>query len=211
MITIIDYGAGNIKSIANMLSAIGVASRVAATAEDIGSAERLILPGVGHFDHGMANLSERGFVEALNRRVLADRVPLLGICLGAQLLTRGSKEGELPGLGWIDADTVAFDRSRMHRALKVPHMGWADTWQLRQHPLLAPMDEDARYYYVHSFHLACDHPEDAIAEARHGFDFTVGIARGNIAGFQFHPEKSHRFGMGILKAFAGWKPGEPTW
>lgn len=206
MITIVDYSVGNIKSVANMLRALGAASRISSSPDEIAQAERLILPGVGHFDHGMRELHERGLIAALSARVLEDRIPILGICLGAQLLTRSSEEGDRPGLGWIDATAVRFDSSRMDPRLCVPHMGWADTWALRTHLLFAGLPDDTRFYYVHSYHLACDAPDQAVLAARHGYDFVSGVARGNILGVQFHPEKSHRFGMQLLRNFIAWQP-----
>lgn len=215
MISIVDYGAGNIRSVLNMLRSIGARAGIATTPDEILGAERLILPGVGHFDHGMAGLEQRRLIDPLNARVIGDGVPFLGICLGAQLIARRSDEGARPGLGWIDADAVAFDRARMDRPLQVPHMGWAETWvapgaaESGAFPALiaAAIPDDARYYFVHSFHLDCDRPEAAVLRAHHGYEFAAGVARGNILGFQFHPEKSHRFGKAVLEAFVGWHPG----
>lgn len=206
MITIVDYDAGNIKSIVNMLRALGVASRISGEPGEIATAERLILPGVGHFDHGMGELCKRGLVAALERRVREDGIPILGICLGAQLLTRSSEEGTQPGLGWINGRTVRFDRARMDTSLRVPHMGWADTRALRANPLLDGAADGARFYFVHSYHIICDDPGQAILGARYGYDFTCGVQRANILGVQFHPEKSHRFGMQVLRNFAAWNP-----
>lgn len=207
MVTIIDYDAGNIRSIVNMLRTLGVKSQVSSDPTEIGAAHRLILPGVGHFDHGIKALHSRGLVGILNRRVLEDGIPILGICLGAQLFTHGSEEGREPGLGWIDAHTIAFARDKLGPALRVPHMGWADTWALRESPISSAIPPDARFYYVHSFHFACERDENAILAAHHGYDFTAGIQRHNILGLQFHPEKSHRYGMQILKSFLAWTPG----
>jgi glutamine amidotransferase len=206
VITIVDYDAGNVKSIANMLRSLGKKCCVTGDPERVAAAEKLILPGVGHFDFGMAELDRRGLVAALNRRVLEDNIPILGICLGAQLLTCGSEEGERPGLGWIEGRTVRFDRGRMDASLRVPHMGWADTHSLRDNPLNPSLPADARFYYVHSYHLVCDREQDAIFSAWHGYEFVSGVQRGNVLGVQFHPEKSHRFGMGILENFAAWTP-----
>jgi glutamine amidotransferase len=206
MVTIIDYDAGNIRSIVNMLRALGIKSQVSGDPDVIGEAERLILPGVGHFDHGMRALRSRGLLDVLNQRVVEAGIPILGICLGAQLLTQGSEEGTEPGLGWIEARTVAFDRPRLGQGLSVPHMGWADTWSLRDNPLTPGIPPDARFYYVHSYHLVCDHEENAILATHHGYDYTAAIQRANILGVQFHPEKSHRFGMNVLKSFLAWSP-----
>ncbi len=204
MITIVDYDAGNIRSIVNMLKAIGAKSHVSSDPAEIAEAEKLILPGVGHFDYGMRQLHARGLVEALNKRVVKDGVPFLGICLGAQLLTRSSEEGTETGLGWIAARTVRFDRARMGEALRVPHMGWSDVWSVRANPLLDESDASARFYHVHSFHIACDDPDQEIMRTRHGYAFTTAVGRDNILGVQFHPEKSHRFGTALLRRFAAW-------
>lgn len=210
MTAIIDYGAGNIRSVLNMLAALGHHARVVDTPEGVAAAERLILPGVGHFDHGMAGLEARGLVGPLTGRVLKDGVPFLGICLGAQLIARTSAEGVRPGLGWVDADVVAFDRARLAPDLRVPHMGWTETWVAEgadlPQPLRAAVPEDARFYFVHSYHLACDRPELAVLRARHGYEFAAGVRQGNVLGVQFHPEKSHAFGKAFLRAFLAWDP-----
>lgn len=205
MITIVDYGAGNIRSVANMLRALGVGSTTTGEACAIATADKLILPGVGHFGYGMAALNNAGLVPALGEAV--DRgVPLLGVCLGAQLLTDGSEEGGTAGLGYLAADTLAFDKSRLGADLKVPHMGWADVWAVADNPLLPRDETGARFYHVHSFHIAPREPDLALMHAHHGYDFVTGIGRGNVMGVQFHPEKSHRFGMALMKRFATWTP-----
>ena len=163
----------------------------------LADASHLILPGVGKFDYAMARLNETGLGEALDARVKAG-VPLLGICLGAQLLTRRSDEGELAGFGWIAGETVAFDRSRLPPDLKVPHIGWSDTTFRPDARLEAT---DARFYYVHSFHMVCDRPQDVLCVANHGYEFVSGIERDNVVGVQFHPEKSHRFGLALIGGF----------
>ena len=201
-ITIVDYGAGNLASIVSMLRHIGVPAEICSDPKRIREAKRLILPGVGHFDFGMTNLRSSGLADALNGRVQGDGIPLLGICLGAQLLTRRSAEGTSQGLGWIQADTIAFDRSRLGPELRIPHMGWSDTTFERSEPLFQHTPESPRFYYVHSFHLACDKPENEICWSHHGYRFAAGIRAGNVCGVQFHPEKSHRFGMQLLRNFA---------
>lgn len=202
MIGIVDYGLGNLRSIHNMLDKAGIASVISGDAEVLSAADKLLLPGVGHFRYGMEQLHASGLVDVLNRRVLDARVPVLGICLGAQLLGRHSEEGDCKGLGWIEMDTVAFDRNRLRASEKVPHMGWAETSHTA-HPLFAGQPEEPpRFYYVHSFHMRCDDAADVICEADHGYRFTSGVARGNVMGVQFHPEKSHVFGRQLLKSFA---------
>lgn len=201
MIVIVDYGLGNLRSIQNMLLRAGVTSLVSPDPGAVAEAERLILPGVGHFRYGMERLRQSGLVEPLNRRVLDAGVPTLGICLGAQLIGRRSDEGQADGLGWLEMDTVAFDRARLGVSDRVPHMSWAET-RHTSHPLFAGIAQPPRFYYVHSYHLRCDDPKDAICTAHHGYEFTSGVARGNVMGVQFHPEKSHVFGLQLLKNFA---------
>ncbi|MBC5991614.1 imidazole glycerol phosphate synthase subunit HisH [Pontibacter cellulosilyticus] len=202
MITIIDYGIGNLGSLNNMLKKASVASVITSEPEVIEGAEKLILPGVGSFDHGMHHLLNSGLLPILEKRVLQDKVPILGVCLGAQLMTRGSEEGELPGLGWIEGNTVKFDKARLPQSLKIPHMGWGDTKFLKEHKLFADIPEQPRFYYVHSYHFALESASDKLAEAKYGYDFPVAFARDNIAGVQFHPEKSHKFGLKLLYNFA---------
>lgn len=201
MITIVDYDAGNPRSIINMLQYLGHRAELTGDPERIERAERLILPGVGKFDWGMQRLREKALSEPLRGAVERRGIPMLGICLGAQLLTRGSEEGELPGFGWIPARTVAFDRARLDARLKVPHIGWADTAWNAGHRM-ALDTPDARYYYVHSFHIACDHPATELCSAVHGYRFAAGVEKDNVFGVQFHPEKSLSFGMAVLDRFA---------
>jgi len=201
MIVIIDYGMGNLGSIANMLRKIGADAVISSAAADIRKAEKLILPGVGAFDNGMKNLRDRGLLPVLQDRVLSDKVPLLGICLGMQLLTKNSEEGTLDGLGWIDARTVRFKFSE-EAALKVPHMGWNQIVASRDNPLTRNIGERPRFYFVHSYYVVCDRNEDVLTTTHYGYDFTSAVNRGNIYGVQFHPEKSHTFGMKLLKNFA---------
>lgn len=202
MIIIIDYGLGNLGSILNMMKKIGAKAAISSDPEVIGQADRLILPGVGAFDRGMEHLNERGLVPVLNRKALSDRVPVLGICLGCQLITKRSEEGTLPGLGWIDAETVRFRFDSVHGHLKIPHMGWNVARMCGQDPLVAGLDGEQRYYFVHSYHLACNDEGDALMKTSYGYEFVSAVKRGNVTGVQFHPEKSHRFGMQLLKNWA---------
>jgi imidazole glycerol-phosphate synthase subunit HisH len=199
MIHIVDYGVGNCGSIANMLSHLGIANRVSGDPADIMTAERLILPGVGAFDAGMGNLETRGLVEPLRRAVRERQTPLLGVCLGMQLLCDHSAEGSKPGLGLIKAHCLRFDPAA---AIKVPHMSWAEVDVVRPGRLLPP-GERPRFYFVHSYYVVCEQREAVVAEANHGIRFAAAIEQGMIFGVQFHPEKSHRFGMRLLEAFAG--------
>jgi glutamine amidotransferase len=203
MITILDYGMGNLGAIANMLKKIGTQAIITSNSEDIMNAGKLILPGVGAFDNAMSNLKSRGLIDILNRKVLEEKTPLLGICLGMQLLSQKSEEGNLAGLGWIDAETKKFDFTHLpsEKTLKIPHMGW-NTISIRQDsPLFDEMFPENRFYFVHSFHVVCQHPEDILTTTLYGYDFVSSVAKGNIWGVQFHPEKSHKFGMKVLKNF----------
>ena len=202
LITIIDYGCGNPASIRNMLKKAGVASVITRDAEAIRKADRIVFPGVGSFDFGAQSIVSLGIAEALTERVIGAGVPLLAICVGMQLLARRSDEGVQPGLGWIDGEVVGFDRARLSHADKVPHMGWADITLPRPHPVFEGFQEAPRFYFVHSFHMRCDRQENVAATAHHGYDFCAAVAHGNILGVQFHPEKSHRFGMHLLSNFA---------
>lgn len=200
-IVIVDYGCGNPASIANMLKKIGFRAEVSERPEDIEQADKLIFPGVGSFDFGVTRLRELGLGEALRARVLGDCVPILGICVGLQLFCRGSEEGELPGLGWIDADCVRFDSDRMGPGDKIPHMGWAELAPKNDAGLFQAAGETPRFYFVHAYHVRCDSEDIVAATARHGYDFPAAVVQGNIAGVQFHPEKSHQFGMALLDRF----------
>ena len=201
MITIVDYGTSNLGSMQNMLKKVGAASKIAATPDDLRDAEKIIVPGVGSFDAGMHKLLQSGMIPLLNAKVLAERIPTLGVCLGMQLMTAGSEEGELPGLGWIAARTLRFDQ-RSDPGLKVPHMGWNQVSTTRNSALMAEFPPEPRFYFAHSFYVSCESPEDILLEASYGAGkFTAAFQRDNLMGAQFHPEKSHRFGMTFLRNF----------
>jgi glutamine amidotransferase len=202
MIVVVDYGVGNLGSIVNMFKKIGVRAVASSEIAIIEQADKLILPGIGAFDAGMEKLNERRFVPLLNHLALKKKIPVLGLCLGLQLMTKKSEEGKLPGLGWIDAETVRyrFDPDQAH--LKVPHMGWNTLEIRRPHPLLANMEADTRFYFVHSFYVRCKELEAVIAETDYGGYFHSVVGKGNIMGAQFHPEKSHTYGLRVLKNFA---------
>lgn len=205
MITIVDYGLGNLGSIRNMLKRIGAESRISGDPGEIRTSGALILPGVGAFDHGMANLREKGLEEPLNEAARIRRRPVLGICLGMQLLTRMSEEGELPGLGWIEADTrrFRFPVEPGGPVLRVPHMGWNIVTPKPDSVLFRGMTEqENRFYFVHSYRVLCDNPLDVGGMTPYGEPFCSVIESGNILATQFHPEKSHRFGMRLLENFA---------
>ncbi len=199
MITIVDYGMGNLGSIQNMLKHIGVATTVTADLQAIGEASKIILPGVGAFDYAMTRINSTGLREVLERKALVERVPVLGICLGMQLLTRGSEEGELPGLCWIPAVTRRFPHQS---GLKVPHMGWNLVRPPTPSKLTQGFEEETRFYFVHSYYVTVVDLQNSILKTTYGIEFDSAIQHGNIYGAQFHPEKSHRFGMRLLKNFA---------
>ena len=202
MLVIVDYGVGNLTSIKNMLKKAGHREAVLSSDPDIiGQATKLILPGVGHFDYGMQQLNNSGLRQALEIQVLERKTPILGICLGAQLLTSRSDEGEEPGLGWVDAETVGFNRQEMPSNLRVPHMGWAEVNPRENHPLFEGLKDESRFYFVHSFHMVVKADENCFVKAEHGYTFCAGIHHGHILGVQFHPEKSHRYGMKLLQNF----------
>lgn len=201
MIGIINYGMGNIGSIQNMLRKIGALSKIIDAPEDIESVSKLILPGVGSFDHGMENLSKKGWVEPLSDAVLRRRIPVLGICLGMQLMTNGSEEGTLAGLGWIKAHTEKFSFP-VRSTYKIPHMGWNIVKYSQQSILFKDLGEEPRFYFVHSYHVICEDFADIAAKTPYGKDIVCSFEHDNIMGVQFHPEKSHKFGITLLRNFA---------
>jgi len=201
MIIIIDYGMGNIGSIAKMIRKVGGEAYVCTEPEGVLRAEKLILPGVGAFDNGMQRLKEKGFVEPLERTVIHEGRPLLGICLGMQLLTGRSDEGSLPGLGWLDAHTVRFHFNGSNTGLKIPHMGWNDISIKRPGVLFQDMYEDPAFYFVHSFHVVSNDNTQVLATATYGYEFVAAMQHDNIMATPFHPEKSHKYGMQVIRNF----------
>ena len=201
MITIIDYGIGNVGSIKNMLKKIGQKSMISSNINDILASEKLILPGVGAYDHGIEQLHRSNLIPTLNQKVLVDKIPILGICLGMQLFSKGSEEGSRSGLGWVEAYTKKFVFNEDVN-LPVPHMGWNNITANKESKLLKDLPNDPRFYFVHSYHLACEVKNDVLCASNYGYEFTCGIERDNVLGVQFHPEKSHKFGMQLLKNFA---------
>lgn len=193
---------GNLGSIANMLKKIGCQCIITNNLNEIQIAHKIILPGVGNFDRAMKNLKELGLIDVLNRKVLEKKIPVLGICLGMQLMAEKSEEGQLPGLGWIKADVKKFSFDEVNKHLKIPHMGWNTVQQQKDDLLFSNMYPDPRFYFVHSYHFECKKKEDILTTTFYGYHFVSAISSGNIMGVQFHPEKSHKFGMLILKKFA---------
>ena len=203
MIAIVNYGVGNLGSIQNMLKKVGSTESVITNQEeDLVRADKIILPGVGAFDKGMEKINESGLVSILNKIVVQEKKPLLGICLGMQLLTKGSEEGKLPGLGWIEAYTKRFQFPEEQSNLKVPHMGWNEITISKQHDLIKDLSMPARFYFVHSYYVECKDRQDELLACNYGINFTCAVQHENIMGVQFHAEKSHKFGMQLLKNFA---------
>jgi glutamine amidotransferase len=214
MIVIVDYGMGNLRSILTKLQRFDIDAMISADPGDIKAADRLILPGVGHFAAAMDNLNRRGLIPALNEKVVDDRTPILGICLGHQLFSKWSEEGNVAGLGWVDAQTIKFNfngsdngscidnNSCNGDGLKIPHMGWNTIRIEKPTPILEGIEDGSRYYFVHSYHVRCNDPADVIAKTAYGMDFVSILQHDNIYGIQFHPEKSHNRGINILKNFA---------
>jgi glutamine amidotransferase len=200
MITIIDYGIGNIGSIINMLTYIGVKSRATSDPDKIYNSTKLILPGVGSFDTAMHKINNiNGLKESLSHKVLKDQIPLMGICLGMQLITNSSEEGKLPGLGWIDANAKKFP---VLKRLKVPHMGWNNVRIISPNKITKNLSDKEKYYFVHSYYVSVKDQKYSLMKTKYGLDFDSGIFFENIYGFQFHPEKSNKYGMKLLKNFS---------
>ena len=199
MVGIINYGLGNLGSIQNMLKVIGEKAVISSNPEELDKCDRYILPGVGAFDAGMQKLNESGLSSYLKEKATNEKKPILGICLGMQLLGRKSEEGSLPGLGLIPFDNIRFKLENTN--LKVPHMGW-DIVDFKQDiPLLRSLEGTQRYYFVHSYHAKCDYKENILMTCDYGYVFAASVVKDNIFGVQFHPEKSHNFGMALLRNF----------
>lgn len=200
MIVVIDYGMGNLYSVAKAFRRLQVDVKISSNLDDISSAEKLILPGVGHFKRGMENLAERGLIETLNDQVLNKKIPILGICLGMQLFTKHSEEGDRDGLGWINAQTVKF-KFEDQRKFRVPHIGWNTNEAQNTSALFNNIEEDASFYFVHSYYVDCNDTDAIVTNAEYGRQFTSTVSKNNIYATQFHPEKSHDQGLALLKNF----------
>ncbi|WP_420316460.1 imidazole glycerol phosphate synthase subunit HisH [Ekhidna sp.] len=202
MITILDYGVGNLGSIKNMLKKLGYTSEIVSDKQKISLSEKFILPGVGSFDNCMVRLRNAPFFETFQKKVLQEKVNVLGICVGFQMLFDSSEEGKQPGLGWIKGKVVKFDATKLLPSLKIPHMGWTDVNIHKSSKLFSGLVEDPRFYFVHSYHAIDTVEEEAFLTCKYGYEFVCGVELGNIMGVQFHPEKSHTFGMQLLSNFA---------
>ena len=202
MIGIIDYGSGNIQAIATIYKNLNIKYQVITKPEDLEKADKLVLPGVGAFDATMQQLIDSGLKDKLNELVIDKKVPILGICVGLQVMGYGSDEGDLPGLGWIPGQVKKFDETKIELKPKLPHMGWNVINDIRNHKLFNGIDNDFGFYFVHSFYFECEKEENILTTSNYGVEFTSSIYANHIFGTQFHPEKSHGNGVQLLKNFA---------
>jgi glutamine amidotransferase len=204
VITIIDYGSGNLLSVATAFRRLGAEITVSCQPADVLAAERIVLPGVGSLADGMNRLRETGVAGALERKVVQQRTPILGICLGMQMFSRRSEEGDAPGFGWIEAETRRF-APPADSPLKVPHMGWNEVRLARPHAIVRQVPSGACFYFAHSYHVVCDDPADVLATTDFGGEFTSAVQREHVFGFQFHPEKSHELGAQLIRNFLDYR------
>jgi imidazole glycerol-phosphate synthase subunit HisH len=202
VITIIDYGLGNIQAFINMFKRLDFDVRRATNASELEGATKLILPGVGAFDHAMELLNASGMRPVLDDLVLQQHVPVLGICVGMQILADGSDEGILPGLGWIPGRVRAFKANERSANLPLPHMGWNDVQPQAERLLFVGLEKESRFYFLHSYFFECKDAQHLAANTNYGFEFSSAVSCGNVHGVQFHPEKSHHYGARLLKNFA---------
>jgi glutamine amidotransferase len=202
MITLIDYGVGNIFAFQNVYKRLDIPTKIAKTISDLEDAEKLILPGVGAFDYAMDQLNASGMRDKLDELVLEKKIPVIGICVGMQMMGNKSEEGRADGLKWLDADILKFDESLIQQRTKLPHMGWNDVTPSINHPLFKGLEKDAIFYFLHSFYFKCNNIKDSIAISDYGISFSSAVNADNVYGIQFHPEKSHQYGEKLLQNFA---------
>ena len=202
MIGIINYGVGNIKAFENIYRKLHIPVKILSKTEDFENVERLILPGVGAFDHAMEAFNNSGMREVAEKKVLEENVPVIGICVGMQMLANSSDEGKLPGLGWIPGEVKKFDESKISHTTHLPHMGWNDVKVDLKNVLFKDFPEVPKYYFLHSYYFKCEAPEMTIAMSSYGEEFTCAVNKNNVFGVQFHPEKSHKFGVKLLENYA---------
>tara|TARA_B100000780_G_scaffold246478_1_gene191013 strand:- start:65 stop:679 length:615 start_codon:yes stop_codon:yes gene_type:complete len=202
MITIIDYGVGNIFAFQNVFKRLNISSKIAKCVEDLKEVDKLILPGVGHFDHAMSQLNNSGMRERIDELVLVEKKPVIGICVGMQMMANKSDEGTLDGLGWIDANVKKFNEITIQHHTKLPHMGWNDVKPNENHPLFKGLEQESMFYFLHSFYFNCKDPKNIISTTDYGINFASSVNKENIFGIQFHPEKSHSYGEKLLENFA---------
>jgi glutamine amidotransferase len=202
MITIINYGLGNVQAFANVYKRLNIPVAIAKCADDLDGASKLVLPGVGAFDHAMELLDASGMRAALEHKVLGQAVPVLGVCVGMQILARSSEEGRLSGLGWIDGRVRRFDENTLQQPPRLPHMGWNDVVPKDNAKLFGGLEQDSRFYFLHSYYFDCASNDNVLATSEYGIAFGSAVHSSNIYGVQFHPEKSHDYGTRLLKNFA---------
>jgi len=202
MIYIIDYGLGNLGAFHNIYKRLNIETKFARNCDELIDVEKIILPGVGAFDHAMELLNASGMRNKLDHLVLVEKIPVIGICVGMQILGKSSEEGKLDGLGWIDGIVKKFDISSIEYHTKLPHMGWNNINILQKNSLFNKLDSNAIFYFLHSYYFECFNENDIIAKSKYGIDFSSVVNRGNIYGVQFHPEKSHQYGINLLNNFA---------
>ena len=200
MITVVDYGVGNIGAIINMFDYLGIDAQASGDPDVIARADKLVLPGVGAFDKAMGTLRARQLIEPLNEAALNRQIPVLGVCLGMQLLARQSAEGNEAGLGWIEADVTRIVLPEKS-VLKIPHIGWMEIYPTSNSVLFGTATPTERFYFDHSYYVSCDRPQDVSATINYDQSLCCAVQVNNVSGVQFHPEKSHRFGMRLLSAF----------
>lgn len=199
-IIVVDFGMGNLNSVKRKLSRLRCDPVVTSDPKDVETAEKIVLPGVGHFAHAMKNLADRGLIGPLNEAVTARRRPILGICLGMQLMAKRSEEGDAAGLAWLDADVLRF-RTSAPLQYKIPHVGWNQISLAKESPLMRGIPDLSEFYFIHSFHLKAHDPADVLNRSEYEHCFTSAVARGNVFGVQYHPEKSHDVGERLLQNF----------
>lgn len=202
MITIIDYGVGNINAFVNVYKRVDIPVKIAKTKEDLEGAEKLILPGVGHFDHAMTQLNNSGMRDKLDDLVLNHKIPVIGICVGMQMMANNSDEGKLDGLKWIDATVKKFDETKINQVTRLPHMGWNDVKPVKDIELFKGLEDNAIFYFLHTYYFKCNNKEDIMAVTEYGGEFASAAHHENKYGIQFHPEKSHHYGEILLHNFA---------
>jgi len=202
VIAIIDYGSGNIQAIKNIYKKLKVECKFVSEPNQLNGVDKIILPGVGAFDEAMTQLNKSGMREVLDFMVLEQKVPVLGVCVGMQIMAASSEEGKLEGLGWFDAQVKLFDKNKINLKPKLPHMGWNEIQPKSEHPILTSIDFLKGYYFLHSYYFECNDENDILATTCYGDVFHCAVTKGNVFGFQFHPEKSHSNGINIFKNFA---------
>lgn len=202
MITIIDYGVGNINAFYNIYKSLGKDVCIARNVKDLENSSKLILPGVGHFDYAMSKFINSGMVQTVTELVQNLNLPILGICVGMQMLSYSSEEGNIPGLGWLNAEVKKIDSSLLNQSTRLPHMGWNDINILNDNILFRNMNNNPKFYFLHSFYFESQQPNNVIATSTYGKTFACAVNYKNIFGVQFHPEKSHHFGIKLLENFS---------